>query len=140
MNNAFYRVLAAGLILLAASVIVGCGGNAKKEIESTQNLKGLGEAVLKFHDDNEKWPDTLADLKPVVGTEYAGAKVGGGKSYDDLVKNPLTGDNPGYEYVKPAETPDSYEKTIVLYQLRGGKRDEKLKVGYLDGSVRNVGK
>ena len=71
--------------------------------------------------------DSLADLKPVVGAEV----------YAVYIKNPLTGDNPGYEYVKPPEVPESSEKTVVLYQLRGGKRDETLKLGYLDGTVRD---
>ena len=45
----------------------------------------------------------------------------------------MTGDNPGYEYVKPA---DNSADAVILYQLRGGKRDLSLAVAYADGSVR----
>ena len=48
---------------------------------------------------------------------------------------PVTDDDPGYEYVKPADDAD-LPTTIVLYQLRDGKRDETLAVGYGDSAVR----
>lgn len=127
------------LILLACLALPLCGcSDAKQREESSANLKALSEACLAYYEKHEKYPDTLADLKPVIGTEWAGMKVGRDKSYEELVKNPLTGDNPGYEYVKPPEMVERLRSTIVLYQLRGGKRDEALKVGYLDGSVRLV--
>jgi outer membrane murein-binding lipoprotein Lpp len=139
MSTFHFRLTLVALVALAVSTLSGCGGNAQAVNDSSQNLKELSTAILKYHEDNEKWPDALADLKPVIGTDYAGAKIGGGKDYAALVKNPATGADPGYEYVKPSEKPDSYEKTVVLYQLRDGKRDETLKAGYLDGSVRAIG-
>jgi hypothetical protein len=46
--------------------------------------------------------------------------------------NPITGDDPGYEYVKPAK----YDlDTVVIYQLRYGERDTSLPVAFADGSV-----
>ena len=50
--------------------------------------------------------------------------------------NPVTGDYPGYEYVKPE--PDASPNTVILYQLRDGERDVELEVLYYDGSVREL--
>ena len=58
------------------------------------------------------------------------------------MKNPLTGDDPGYEYVKPngnANDSDFDSQQVILYQLRAGAQDDSLKVGYADGSVRPEG-
>ncbi len=52
-----------------------------------------------------------------------------------LMKKPLTGDDPGYEYVKPADGAPA-ETTVIRYQLRDGKRDESLPKYYLSGVVR----
>ena len=38
-----------------------------------------------------------------------------------------------FEYVKPK---DEGASAVMLYQLRGGKRDENLPVAFSDGSVR----
>jgi hypothetical protein len=59
-----------------------------------------------------------------------------------LMKNPLTGDDPGYEYVKPKGNLNDKRfdsQQVILYQLRGGKRDTSIKVGYADASVRMLG-
>jgi hypothetical protein len=119
----------------AAVFAIGCS-DAKQRSESSENLKHLTRAVLKYHSDNEEWPDGLADVKSVVGQSDDLGEIGGGKAYAALATNPLTNANPGYEYVKPADQPESYGDTVVLYQLRDGKRDEALPAGYLDGSVR----
>lgn len=130
-------VLLSGLMLL---LVTGCGGgNGKAAAESSQNLKILSMAIIKFQEDNQTWPESLNDLQPIIGTDYAGEKIGGDKDFASIVKNPITGDDTGYEYVQPPETPESYASTVVLYQLRDGKRDETLSVAYLDGSVRKVG-
>jgi hypothetical protein len=76
------------------------------------------------------WPDRLDQIKDGVGGEAVMAR---------LMKNPLTGDDPGYEYVKPKgkiDDKDFDSDQVILYQLRGGKRDTSVKVGYADGSVR----
>jgi hypothetical protein len=133
-----HRLRHLALLACLLAPLFGCS-DAKQRDESTAHLQGFGEAITAYYGEHQKWPATLADVKPMIGTDLGGMKVGGGKSYDELLKNPLTGDNPGYEYVRPPEPLESTRNVIALYQLRGGKRDESLKVGYLDGSVRMVG-
>ena len=63
--------------------------------------------------------------------------VGGEEAYQELITNPVTGDNPGYEYVKPAGHPSDQDfdhHQVILRQLNGGQRDPNLEVGYSDGS------
>lgn len=132
------RWIEVGLIACLAMVTTGCS-DAKKRTESSDHLKHLARAVLKHQTDNQAWPDEIADLKPVIGQSDDLGPIGGDKDYAALISNPLTGANPGYEYVKPAEEPESYSSTIIFYQLRDGKRDETLPVAYLDGSVRPMG-
>lgn len=135
MNN---RLIGTVLAACVALVVAGCS-NAKQKVESSANLKELSRAVIKFQNDNGAWPEALADLKPVIGTNDDLGVIGGGKDYAKLVRNPLTGDDPGYEYVKPPADLESRSGTIVLYQLQDGKRDSTLPVAYLDGSVRPAG-
>lgn len=132
MNN---RLIGTVLVACIALVVAGCS-NAKQQAESSSNLKELSRAVIKFQADNGAWPETLADLRPVIGTSDVLGVIGDGKDYAKLVRNPLTGDDPGYEYVKPPTDVETSASTIVLYQLRDGKRDSTIPAAYLDGSVR----
>jgi hypothetical protein len=61
--------------------------------------------------------------------------IGNGKDFATLLKNPLTGDDPGYEYAQPPEGTTVGQAVPIIYQLRGGKRDSSLAVGYANGSV-----
>lgn len=126
-----------GLVLAAfvALAVSGCS-DARQEMASGNNLKELSCAIIKYHADNKSWPDSLGDVKPLIGKEGPLGVIGKGKDFAALTTNPLTGDNPGYEYVKPPADVKSSAATIVLYQLRGGKRDATLPVAFLDGSVR----
>ena len=90
-------------------------------------------ALIKFHDDNKAWPEKLDEVKPLIGKEGPMGVIGKGKDFAALMANPLTGDNPGCEYVKPK---DGGTAPVMLYQLRGGTRDESLPVAFRDGSVR----
>ncbi|MGA2065057.1 MAG: hypothetical protein ABSG86_08810 [Thermoguttaceae bacterium] len=129
-------IMGVGLLALVAVGACGCG-SGKKGIDTSDNLKQLSVALIKYHDDNHAWPDTLDQVKPLIGKEGPLGPIGHGKDYAALTANPLTGDNPGYEYVKPKDDAPS-ATTIMLYQLRGGKRDETLKVAFKDGSVRDA--
>jgi hypothetical protein len=92
------------------------------------HIKKLAEAIVEYSGNNDgAYPDSLDQVK-----EYCKEKP-----YDTLIKNPFTGDNPGYEYVKPADDA-SISDTIVLYQLKEGSRVTQGKVAYLDGSVRDA--
>ena len=70
-------------------------------------------------------PGSFDDMAPILGGKENLAK---------LLKNPATGDDPGYEYFKPPRGQHA-GKTIIIYQLRDGKRDTTLAVAYLDTSV-----
>ena len=53
---------------------------------------------------------------------------------DGLV-HPITKEDPGFEYIKPAEGAAASDM-LVVYELQDGKRNPRGSVGYLDGSVR----
>lgn len=118
------------LLVLFTTSLVGCG-SSKQKLVSSDHMKSLSTAVMKYHDEKNAWPDSLDQVKPMIGQQYMGKAIGDGKDYAELLKNPYTGDDPGYEYEKPADA-----HAIELYQLRGGKRDLSLPVCYADGSVR----
>lgn len=120
--------------------VLGCN-NAQRRLDSSDNVRELCLALVLYQEEKNEYPDTLDQLEPYIGkvSKYShGYPIGNGKDFATLIKNPYTGDDPGYEYVKPPEKIESIRKTIVFYQLRNGKRDETLVVGWLDGSVRNI--
>lgn len=128
--------------LLAAACLlpaIGCGPSEAQLNQSTDQMQHLIRAIQLYHAQNMKWPDKLADAAPMIGKDDAIGVIGGAKGFATLMKNPVTNDDPGYEYVKPADM-TKLEGTVVLYQLRGGKRDTSLKVGFLDGGVGMEGK
>jgi hypothetical protein len=118
-----------GLVLSISSVVAGCGAQKKaQEIQSMDHMKKLAEAIIEYSDDNDgAYPDSLDQVKEHLKE----------KPYDTLIENPFTGDNPGYEYIKPADDA-SISDTIVLYQLKDGSRVTQGKVAYLDGAVRDA--
>ena len=123
------RVFCLALLSLA---FAGCD-NGKKRIESSDNLKQLSAGIIAYHDSKKAWPDGIEELKSLIGTQGPVGVIGHGKDFATLMQNPLTGDNPGYEYVKPTGADAS---GVVLYQLKGGVRDTSLPAAYADGSVR----
>jgi hypothetical protein len=130
-------VLGIGLLTLVAATS-GCGNKAKLNLETANHMKSLCVAATLYHNDKKAWPDNLEQIKPYIGKEAPGLPdFSNGKDYAALIANPVTGDNPGYEYVKPKDDAPG-RTTIMLYQLRGGKRDESLPVAFMDGSVRDA--
>ncbi|MGI9445601.1 MAG: protein kinase domain-containing protein, partial [Rubripirellula sp.] len=95
---------------------------------SHNNMKQITFALLDYYKANQQWPDKLDALLPSLEV---------GKS---VFENPLTGDNPGYDYVKPTAPLENITaaETIVLYQLHNGQRDRQLCCAYLDGEVRLI--
>ena len=115
-------------IAMSICTFVGCGldnaPQAKAQLDSSNQLKELILAVRLYHDSNDdQWPDKLSEI--AMFTE---------EGLGQLMENPITGDNPGYEYVKPEDGAD-LKTTVVLYQLRNGQRAADLKVGYADNRV-----
>ena len=84
-------------------------------------------AIHKYWETNElEWPDNLEQVKPLLEEEDM-----------DWLLNPITGDDPGYEYVKPPGDITSVHDstTVLLYQLRDGEHDLGLDVCYRDHYV-----
>ena len=133
MKNTTIRLFRLAALAALALAVSGC--TAKKYRESSDNLKQLSVAVIAYNEENKAWPDSLAQLKPLIGKQGPLGVIGNGKDFATLTKNPLTGDDPGYEYAKPAN-PAASSTAILLYQLNRGKRDSSLPVAFADGSVR----
>jgi hypothetical protein len=106
--------------------LVGC---SDPRGESQIQMNKLQLALYEYAQSHEnEWPDSLNQIKELVGGESA---------FKQLITNPVTGDNPGYEYVKPLgnpSDPDYNPHQLILYQLNNGQRDTTLKSGYSDGA------
>ena len=122
------RIAGRGVMVVLVAVVMastcGCAVIARsRSARSSSNMKQLAQMAILCMIENGAWPDRLVQLK-----KYAAEG-----RWDELITNPVTGDRPGYEYVKPAS--DSFD-AVILYQLRGGERDLTLPVAYADGAVR----
>src|SRR3982750_3660499 len=95
-----------GAVLLMASGLIALSGcsDSKKVALSNLNLKQLTLALISYHAAHQEWPDSLEQLKPFIEESGPGA-AGRDASFSALMTNPLTGDKPGYEYVKPGSDP-----------------------------------
>ena len=115
------------LILTLPAFSFGCGlsdaPRAEAVLKSSNQMKELILAVRNYEDTNGYWPEELSDVKSLTDTDF-----------EVLMVNPITEENPGYEYVKPTDDANP-ATTVILYPLRGGERDTSLKVGYADGRV-----
>lgn len=119
------------LSLLSAALFTGCccsgidaAREAARNAQSMNNMMQLALNVLNYQTIHETWPASLEDLRELE------------PNLDALLANPVTMDNPGYEYVRPVDENAAWSETVILYQLRNGARDMSLPVGYADGSVR----
>jgi len=93
----------------------------------------LQDAIIAFRDANhQEWPDSLTQVKRQIDFDKLDRWYTTASTLGDLMYNPLTGDNPGYEYCKP--TSSDVEREPLIYQLRDGKREQGLRVFYSDGS------
>lgn len=108
--------------MLALVCFAGCGA---RERQSLNKLRLLGLQSLNYEAAHREWPETIEDLRPTID------------NFDDTLQNPVTGDNPGYEYVKPPEDwmDQNYQQMTLFYQLRDGKRDTSLDVCYVTGAT-----
>jgi hypothetical protein len=115
------------VVLTIVATTLGCGDASE---DSRQQMHKLQSGLMSYADKHQgEWPDSLDQIKE---------EVGGEATFNELMTNPLTGANPGYEYVKPDAKSADFgmgSTTVVLYQLRDGQRDTTLKVGFADGRV-----
>ena len=96
---------------------------AAYQAQSRNQMRNILLGIVNYREQHDgAWPDQLKDIESEID------------SLDALIANPFTKENPGYEYVKPSADVDPAQ-TIVLYQLRKGKRDTSLRVGFGDGRV-----
>lgn len=123
------------LLFLLIVALAGCirspisdARQAAQRVSSSNNIKRLTLALVQFHEDQQQWPDQLTEVLPFLNGDTM------------VLSNPITGEEPGYDYVKPTIAPEDPQSstTVVIYQLRHGKRDTELEVGYLDGSVKTL--
>src|SRR5262245_30389863 len=115
---------------------------ARLRVHSMVRVKWLAAAFVEYEKSHGTYPGTLAELEPLFGEKKGGrdlqmtysilVSTAGPISFREVLANPLTGDNPGYEFVKP----DGNSDRPVIYQLEKGKRTEAQAKGYLDGSVK----
>ena len=123
------------LLFLLIVALSGCmrspvsgARRAAQEASSRHHIKQLTLALVQFHEDQQRWPDQLTEVLPFLNGD------------NSVLNNPITGEEFGYDYVKPTIAPEDPQSstTVVIYQLRDGKRDTELEVGYLDGSVKTL--
>lgn len=100
---------------------------AAREMESGNQMKMLVIAIHQYAGRHRgDLPEKLGDVE-----EYMPPG-----EFVKLLKNPFTGDFPGYEYL-PAKNMDEIDpsKTIILYQLRNQLRVVDSYVGFADGRI-----
>ena len=121
-----------GIVVLAV-VAVGLffvlrGSNeVVEDVEAKKQKIDVSQAIVKSWKTNElEWPDNLEQVKPLME-----------EADTDWLLNPITGDDPGYEYVKPTGDLTNVHDatTVLLYQLRDGERDLDLQVCFRDHYV-----
>src|SRR5687768_6847797 len=93
-QTAMYRHSTTRITILVSLglVIAGCGGDYAKE--SRHQMWRLFNAIFAYQETHKgELPDRLEDViqAPFFSEE----------DFKEAMVNPLTGDNPGYEYVKP---------------------------------------
>ena len=123
------RTVQFGLVISLALLASGCGNSAAREAKSSSNMKLMFADIMVYNNNNGKYPESLDELKS--------AAAGLGQDFSALLVNPATGDNPGYEYVKPTRAVEAADG-VIMYQLRDGKRDMTLPVLYVDGAVGKI--
>ena len=116
------------LLLISVAIVSGCGeSEADARYKAKQHLQRLLLISYNYSMDNNAWPSSLEDLQTYSGEEF------------DLV-NPVTGSDPGYaiiapENFMPERLNEPYSRIAVIVQLRDGKPDRTLAVGFLDMHV-----
>lgn len=142
------KIAAVSACLAIGLAVGGCRRfKAARSIDTGARLAWFASAILDYEQTKGRYPDSLESLRSLYGAgrgsrqlqlAYGMLDVRTGsvpRNFDELLVNPLTGDNPGYEYVKPT---DPIKEEPMIYQLRNGKRDEEIRICYSTGSVRRA--
>jgi hypothetical protein len=126
----------------------GKADEARRRAESAMRMRWLMVAVHEHHEKAGQFPASLEELRPwfqagagrgQLQAAHQMLKQAGVNSFEDVLENPLTGEQQGYEYVAPAartSLPDDRDDTPVIFQLRAGRRADDLPAARLDGGVR----
>ncbi len=105
--------------------------NRARGIVSDSNMVQIGYAIQLYVDQNKgRMPERLEDLKSAM------------PGLDSVLENKRTGDNPGYVYVKPADTIQEVQdpsNTVILYESKGGSIDPDGSKLYADGHIEQGG-
>lgn len=133
------KLLLLPLVAVLSFVVACCSEQSDEEVATRDNMFALHSAMMDYWEDGgERWPESLEDLREFTD------------DFDALMTNPITGDNPGYRYTRPArgsltgdegdedEESDEplREDIVVIEQLRNGQVDDTLRKLYADGTVR----
>ena len=115
--------------IVTALALAGC---QSEEARSLPGVQAWLARLEEFYHRHQRWPDRLEELQECFDTP---------EEFHQALHNPVTGQRPGYEYVKPPDwvrnTPLA-ERVVIVYQLRQGRRAADLPVGYANGQVRLV--
>ena len=110
------------LVALCTLALPSCG--KKKAQASRDHISDFYGAFREYREANDDfWPETLEELKPYLD------------NWDELIVNPITGDNPGYAYTPPPTEGEVDDEFVILTQLRNGEPDTSLKKLRLGGYV-----
>lgn len=122
-------------LVRTAEAIAGGLAMARDEaliVRSLNQMKALIVALNSYAEDNRgQYPAKLEDLG---NSSYV-------KDLDKLLINPLTGQTPGYVYVRPSVPLNTLVKekrtarTPILYEARDGRINPRGLIGYVNGHV-----
>jgi hypothetical protein len=132
MSGSWIRVARAALAVMAAVACSALGGCDGRPTASVRNLQTLAGCVSEYREKYSTLPDSLDQLREFFASE---------DEYQQTLKNPLTGDDPGYLYVRPPVGvigSSLADRVVMLYQLRSGEKAEDLPVGYAGGSTGDI--
>ncbi|HEX8913608.1 MAG TPA: hypothetical protein VF796_14715, partial [Humisphaera sp.] len=101
---------------LSGQSALGSAVRTGEKLKSATVMREILMAQILAKNETGKWPAKLPE-----GVSHA---------------NPWTDSDPGYEWVPPANNVQGDAKTVVLYQLKDGKRVAGAPTGRADGSVR----
>ena len=130
------------ILLILLSAVGGCNWQAAREAQrqaaiaekealmSANQMKQLMIAIINYESVHDKWPAELADVRPFVEMD----------NLDELLVNPVTNDNPGYEYVAPQEGDDVDSSVLsTSFEMASATRACRLPMG-ISRSKKSVNK